>query len=396
MNVGSIVTRALQRADISVSDHEIRDMANQMLNEIIMEHWEMRKWSFRIGNFQIDTSAAIEEYALNKYISGVQAIVPDTLRGSDPVRRLRYIPSNEFYRTHPYDLESGDPYWYREGQMRGFETDVSASSVITFTGSLTNYTTGTASVVYGLKRVTIAVGAVTIDMLGRWFRIGTDTKRYKIVKIESTTQFLINEPYEGATASGSAYAIGDVQQKGIVQGFLADGTIRTEEVQLNGATAVATENAFSSLVRVGKSDKTHGAFTVTSNGGVITNAILDAGETEADWQTVKLYQIPAKTEALTYEGYIKHPFMYSNTDSPLFPNQYHPLLVIDLYIRLKEEWTNTEIAQGVYTRRDKWLEQMISMDQHSDAWRATQKSDDTPDRIITNLPNAYGYDDSEG
>lgn len=394
MNLNQIISRALIRANLSVSDLGMRDLATDYLMEIIQERWESRQWKFRKKDLTLTTANGTEEYALDKRAI-VANIVPNTMRGTDPVRRLIYEPSHDFYKKRPFTLESADPYYYREGSYKGFSTNPSAASVITFSSSLTNYTTGTLTVVQGSRRVVIATGSVGLDFVGRWIRVGTDSKAYRITSIDyqSTTVFYLNEPYEGASNAAATLTIGDVGQKASVLGYVS-GQLQEEEVQLLGSTAVATTKSFTSIVKISKSDKTHGYITATSNTAGVTNVILDPGETDIDIQTVKLYPIPTKTETINFECYIRHPNLYRPTDSPLFPSEFHNLLVLDLYIRLETEWNKNEVAQVTLDRRDEMLANMISIDNNTDAWPIQQENYEDSDRIRnTNLPATYGYAD---
>ena len=369
-----------------MKDVPLREMAIQMLDELIQELWESKKWNFRKSTFSFNTSSGIEEYGLNKLAGDITL---NTMRGSDPVRRLRFEPSHDFFKKRPYELSSGDPDFYRDGEYFGCQTQPSASSTVTFVSSLANYTTGTVNVIYGSQRVSITTGSITLDMLGRWILVGTDVKKYKIISIDSSSVFYIHEPYEGTTNATATFAIGDVQQKGIVVGMLDNGTVLEEEVQLNGATSVVSINSFASIIRISKSDKTHGYMTATSNGGLVTNAILDPGETEADYKTIKLHPIPDKEERISFESYGRHPHLYKSTDSPLVPSQFHNLLVLDLFIKIKTEWRNQEVSQSVIDRRNNILERMNTWDNDLDDWNAKQESDDSSGRT-TNLPSEFG------
>jgi len=391
MNIGNIVTSGLRKADLSVKDFSFRSLGIDFLNEIIQEHWEYQNFGFKKGTFYLQTAQNIEEYSLSKYCAGVKSILNGTMRGSDPIRRISFKPSTEFLKTHPYELSSGDPYIFWDGEYRGFQTQVSASSLIKFQSSLANISTGTVNVTYGSNRVVFSSGVITIDVLGRWFRVGTDQRRYQIIKMESSTVAILDAPYEGTNNSTASYVIGDVQQKGIVLGYLNNGSLYEEEVQLNGATSVSTVNFYQMVVRISKSDKTGGYVTATSNNGLITNITLDPGETEADFQSVKLYPIPTKGEAISYEAGSKHPYLYKNTDSPLLPSQWHPLLALDLYIKLQTEWNKKEVSSETLRRRDQMFQNLIANDNNTDNWTILQDSDQTEFR--SNLPNNYPYTD---
>lgn len=393
MNIGTIITRALNRAGLSVADYATREMANDFLDEIIQGIWESKRWNFRKRLLTLTTAASTEEYALDKR-ARVSNITPNTIRGADPVRRIRYEPSLAFYKKRPFELEGGNPYFLRDGEFRGYSTAPSSASAITFVSSLTNQTTGTVSVVRGQTRVVMTTGTVSVDKLGQWIRIGSDTKAYKVTKLEynSTSIFYLNEPYQGSDNSSASYVLGDIYQRVTVLGYVS-GQLTEEEVQLNGSTSVVTTKSFTSIVRLSKSDKTHGYITATSNSGAVTNGILDPGEMDLDIQTVKLYPVPAAVETISYECYITHPSLYKYSDSPLIPQEHHDILVIDLYIRLEEEWNKKEVSQNVISKRSELYQSMVAQDNNTDGWMMQQENYEDSDYIgHTNLPTTYDSD----
>lgn len=395
MNFGQIISRALVRAKMPVSDAPTRQLAKDMLNELLQEHWNSHKWWFRVTRFNFNTSGGVEEYVMNK---NVASIMLKTMRGTEPVRQLNYQPRSEFYDKHPFDLEDGTPYWYRIGEMYGVQANVSAASTISISSSLSNYTTGTVTMVYGSNRVIGATTTFTIRMVGQYFLAGSDTKRYRIKTFISTTEILLEEAYEGASGSSISYAIGDLNQEVSVTGVNSTNNIFTEVVRLNGSTAVVTNASFSSLIRITKNEPTFGVITATSSGGGVTNIRLDPGEHDADFITLKFYPIPTVEERIEFEGYQKHPFCFADSDSVLFPNRYHNLFVLDLFIRLKEEFLNQEVSANVIQRRNDIYEQMLLETNDSDEWDAVQESETRS--IIsrsTNLPDNFGvgYNDED-
>lgn len=393
MNTGQIVTRGLNRAGLSVSDFDTREMAKGFLDEIVQELWESKHWGFRKRALTLSTTASTEEVSLDKRVR-VQNIVPNSMRGSDPVRRIRFEPSHDFYRRRPYELSSGTPYWFRDGSFQGYATNPSSASVITFSSSYTNYATGTLTVVNGQQRIVIATGAFTQDMVGAYLRVGTDNKAYKITRLDlkSTTTAFIDAPYEGTSSASATFKIGDIAQKATVLGYVS-GQLQEEEVQLDGSTSAVTVKSFTSLVKISKSDKTIGYITATSNTAGVTNIVLDPGETDADIQTVKLYPIPTATETISYEAYIKHPILYKDSDSPLIPSEFHNLLVIDLYIRLETEFNGKEVSDAVIQRRSEIINQMNLIDNNTDQWTIQQENFEESDRTtVNNLPTTYEDD----
>lgn len=390
MNIGNILSIALNRANLSVKDFDMRNVALDMLNEIIQKTWESEPWQWRQSLFYITTADGVEEYSLSKQSGGVNNILPNSMRGSTPIRLIEYKPSSEYYRTRPYNVGNATPYWFHEGEWRGIETDVSAASTVTIVSSQANTTTGTVAVAYGQNRVVFSASILTQNLIGQWFRVGTDPKRYQITSFDSATIGYLNAPYEGVTAGTASFAIGDIQQKALVLGYNTAGQLIEETVQLNGSTPVTTTNTFQGLLRISKSDRTYGYVTATSNGGVITNVILDPGETEADYQTVKFYPIPPQAEQITYEAYIKHPIMWRDTDVPLFPSQFHNLLVTELFIQLMTDWSKKEVSQITLKRRDEMIDRMRAINNSTDNWRVFQESQrDSQRSRINNLPNNY-------
>lgn len=392
MNISEIITRGLNRAKLSVNDVLFREFALGLLDEIIQDHWESKFWQFRQKPFTITAASGTEEYALDK-LATVQTIVPNSMRGSDPIRVIKYRPAMEFYRTNSAS-NSGNPYQFREGRLKGFQTDPSSASVISFVSSLANYTTGTVTVANGSRRLVFSGATITLDMLGRSIRVASDEKTYKIVSRDynSSSIYYLNEAYEGVSQSGQTFVIGDIDQKCTVLGYVS-GQLQEEEIKLNGTTAVPTTKSFTSFLRITK-EKTHGYVTATSNSGVVTNIILDPGETEAEFQTIKFDPIPSATETINYEAYIRHPNLYRSTDSPLFPSQYHSLLVIDLHIRLMEEWHGKSVTPETIRRRDALVDTMRAIDNNVDGWKILQESEESSERtVLNNLPVAYGNQD---
>ena len=395
MNSGTIVTNALNRCLLPVNDYAQRDMAYGMLNEVVQSLWNERRWRFRKSSFFFETASGQTEYILHKLAN---EILMNTMRGNDPVRRIRFRPSDELFKERPYDFESGDPHWYYDGEMVGVQVQPSATSAIAIQSSLANYTTGTADVSYGRPFALISTGVITLDMLGRFFRVGTDDKRYRIIKVYPTSagsyRIDLDSPYEGTTSGSASYAIGDLGQKATVLGILDNGSIYEEEIQLNGSSSVSTNATFSALIRISKSDRTHGYITATSNGAVVTNITLDPGETEADFRTIKMYMIPSKTERIDYESYGKHPLLYKYNDTPLIPSGHHELIQLDLIIKLRTEFLNEDVAPSVLSRRKELFESLESCDNDLSDWTIIPETqEESSNYRNTNLPNSYGHDD---
>lgn len=392
MNIGQIVRRGVMRADMPINDWNTMRFGLEILNEIIDEHWNHQSYSFKQANFSLTTTANIQEYSLHKY-ANVPNLIQNSVRGTNPVRNILYQPKQEYYRRYPFVIPTGTSYNFTDGQYQGFQTQVSAESPITLSSSLASITTGTVVVAYGSQQIIFSSSILTLRNLGMWIKVTGDTQEYQITNIISSTKCLIATPYEGTTNGTATYEMGDVHQKACVLGILANGTNVEEEVQLNGATPVVTSNSFAAIVSITKDGPTNGYITATSNGGVITNVILEPGETECNYQTVLFYPIPAISETINYDAYAKHPIMYDWSDSPLFPNEWHPLLVIELTIRLKTEWFKKEVSPEMLRRRDQMLADMISRDNNTDIWKILQETVYESERRLgsNNLPSNYPW-----
>ena len=70
-----------------------------------------------------------------------------------------------------------------------------------------DYTAGTVSINNGSKTLTGASTTFTSSMVGRKVRIGSENAFYEIVTFNSTTELLIDQPYQGSNQSGATYRI---------------------------------------------------------------------------------------------------------------------------------------------------------------------------------------------
>ena len=397
MNSGTIITNVLNRLSLSVNDYNMRQMALDMLNEVIQEHWTYKEWKFRKLNDTLTTAVGTAEYALHRRLGSLSDIVDSSLRGSNPVRTIGFMSTQDFYKQHPYQVVSGTPYKSYPGQIKGVQNDPSSASVITFTSSFTNYTTGTVAVVKGSNRVVFSSGVIPANYLGAWFRVTGDQQAYQLQKndLASGAIFYLSSAYQGLTAGTATFTLGDINQKATVVGYVGTAVVE-EEVQLTGSTAAATVAQFTSLIKISKSDKTMGYVTATSNTAGVTNVILDAGETDHEFFYLNLYPTPSAVESVTYEFTSQHPILYKYSDAPLFPEQYHPLLTLDLFIKLSTEWLKQDVSQTVIARRQQLLNNMVDIDNNTDNWKKLQETEYMSTRAkISNLPPMYGtdYDD---
>lgn len=72
-----------------------------------------------------------------------------------------------------------------------------------------DYTAGTVTVTNNSATVTGSGTTFTSAMVGRYFSVTNDGKWYKIKTFSSTTSIVLETVYEGASAAGEAYTIGE-------------------------------------------------------------------------------------------------------------------------------------------------------------------------------------------
>ncbi|MDI6808160.1 MAG: hypothetical protein QME66_04145 [Candidatus Eisenbacteria bacterium] len=75
--------------------------------------------------------------------------------------------------------------------------------------SIDAYTTGTVLVTNGSATVTGTGTTFTAAMVGRYFKVNTEPTWYRIASFTSTTVVVLENVYEGATATGAAYTIAE-------------------------------------------------------------------------------------------------------------------------------------------------------------------------------------------
>jgi hypothetical protein len=83
-----------------------------------------------------------------------------------------------------------------------------------------DFTTGTVTVENGSVAVTHSAAGFTSDMVGRWLQVtdGTDGRWYRIASYVSSSQLNLENYYEGITAAGRSFRIGEVMAA-IPQGY---------------------------------------------------------------------------------------------------------------------------------------------------------------------------------
>jgi len=323
MNFGLIFKRALQRAELPF-DAEHLDLARAYANDNIQTLWPKIKAEYRKDDSTLAMTAGTDVYALDKYCD---AIIRDTLVGpSTNPRFLRYKSPSEFKRltTHG-QADTGNPRIWTYEELRQFDLQLTAASVIKASSSLANVTTGTLNVKAGSKVVIASTSVFSLNSVGLRIKVGSDTVTYKIAKYHSSTKIELEEKYRGVTASTASYAMGDIGIHVNITGIVS-GQVDSENLELNGTTVQTGSKSFTTVISATKSDFTGGRVTVTNNAADLTVATLSPAEFRIERVAIKVWPIPSASETLSYSFYKRHPQLRLDTDALLFKSEFITLL----------------------------------------------------------------------
>ena len=117
------------------------------------------------------------------------------------------------------------------------------------------------------------------------------------------------------TVSSSA---SDTSQKISVVGYNSSGYIQSEELSLNGLTAVIGKLTYvaNKPIRISKSANTTGFITVTETSGATTILVLGPEERTARFKVAGLYPIPSSVISVYMEYFTRLRRLVNNTDVP--------------------------------------------------------------------------------
>jgi hypothetical protein len=284
-----------------------------------------------------------DEYILNKYFDG---FVKNSLQGpSTSPRPFEYLEPEIFFKKIMLQSEvSGTPSFFTFGDIVGFDAQLLSASKLIAVSSLASKTSGSVSVNNGSDIVTSPAALFTLNDVGLRFQRSGDSKTYKIGKYISPLKIQLLEKYRGVSGTSLAYEIGDVGINVNCSGFVG-GQIDSENAELDGDNPVSTLKTFNSISSISKSDKTGGNITVKDASGNVLG-VLAPGETEIERQTVLFWPKPSSAETLPYRFFMKHPWLWLDTDRLLVREKWHRLAVLRLEKRLRESFEK-EVPKGL-------------------------------------------------
>lgn len=356
MNLGNLILKALQRAELPNDDIGHLDLARGFANDNVSSVYNSGPLRERIENGKtLSIVSSTTEYPLDK---NFDSFVKNSLQGAATNPRfLKEYSAVNFARYVSGGLDtSGYPLIYKYGSLRGFDTQLGSSSVIKVASSLANVTTGTVKVVNGSKIVVFSSGVLSLNSVGLRVLVGSDLVSYKIGRYLSTTKAELLEPYRGVSNATASYKLGDVGVHVNVTGIVS-GQEDSEDLVLDGTSTQTTSKSFTTVSRVSKSDKTGGRVTATDNAGSTTVATLAPGELDLERQTIVVWPTPDSSETLTYSQYRKHPELYLLTDPILVRAKWHKLILALTTVDLLE-WAERPVPAKVAKDIDTWTAEL--------------------------------------
>ena len=132
-----------------------------------------------------------------------------------------------------------------------------------------------------------------------------------------------NQPTSTSTLDLVSSSASDTTVVVKIDGLDSLNTLIGEEVTLTGTTPVTTVNSYSKILGRGLSAYPVGIITITSNGGLITNAKISPRDRQGMYPKVVLYPTPQGSETIYYDFTMKLPALVNNNDFSLIPEQYH-------------------------------------------------------------------------
>lgn len=355
MNFGLVIRRALQRSEIPI-DAEHLDVAKGFANDNIQDIYEKVRADHRKDSATISVVAGTDTYPLDKLC---ERLITNTLNGpSTNPRIIRFRNPSEFSRiTAHAKTDTGDARIFTYDELRHFDSQLSAASVLKIASTLANVTSGTVSVTAGSKIVTSSGSVFTMNHVGLKIKVGSDTVSYRISKFHSTAKVELETKYRGVTDSAASYKLGDVGVNVSVTGIVS-GQVDTENVELDGTSTQTTSKSFTTVISVSKSDFTGGRVTVKNSAEDETVATLSPAELDIDRITIKLWPIPSASETLSYDFYKKHPLLRVDTDSIQLPQKYHRLIEKMTRADLLE-WAERETPAKLVSEIDNGMKEIV-------------------------------------
>lgn len=136
------------------------------------------------------------------------------------------------------------------------------------------------------------------------------------------------QPSSASIVTVVSSSTSDTTQKVLVKG-LVGSYLDTEELSLNGTTAVNGAKSFSAIYAVTKSAETVGRVSLTSNAGGVTNVVLGTQDRTVRMRKLRLYPIPSAAVTISVKNFGLPPALTQAYEDTEIPNRWD--YVIDQY-----------------------------------------------------------------
>lgn len=166
----------------------------------------------------------------------------------------------------------------------------------------------------------------------------------------------------GSTVTVVSSSALDVVSYFVVVRGIVSGVEISEQLTLNGTTAVTSSAIFTSLISITK-DATNGIVTATSDAGATTNSTLGPVVTERSYWRIALYEkIPDDAYTINYSFYRK-PWDFANYDEELIPiDEMFEDALLDMTEGIMLKWQGDPKWGNVFQVGEKKLEEIQDND----------------------------------
>lgn len=107
-----------------------------------------------------------------------------------------------------------------------------------------------------------------------------------------------NQPTAASIVTLVSSSASDTTQTVFVKGTNSAGHVITEELTINGTTNVTSSASFTTVLQVSKSATSVGNFTLTTNSGAVTIAVIGPNQLQARYRVLHLFHIPSAAWSL--------------------------------------------------------------------------------------------------
>lgn len=210
-NLFGSITNNTETANLTLGDQLINDGIRKILSM-------PQEWDFLEGSATDTTVASQQSYQLPYNVDKVSSVTVTIGNYIYPVQEVASREMwNELNITSSFSSEYPEYFYVDAGNLLLWPTPSASSNTITYDykkamRDLANadYTTGTVTLTNADETVTGSGTTFTAAMVGRWLKGNNDGYWYEIASFASTTSIELRKKWQGTTAAGLSYTIGEM------------------------------------------------------------------------------------------------------------------------------------------------------------------------------------------